>query len=53
MKREDNQYEWKKVMSAKDVVRQLESNGWVLDRQRGSHLQYLKNGIVCTVPNHK
>lgn len=46
-------YEWKKVMTAKEVITQLTKNGWELDRIRGSHYIFLKNGIPLTVPYHK
>ena len=31
----------------------LKNNGWEFLRQRGSHILYQKNGIICTVPNHR
>lgn len=46
-------YNWKKVMTAKEVITELKRNGWVLDRIRGSHHIFLKNGIALTVPLHK
>ncbi len=45
-------YNWKKVMSGNDVSKLLINNGWELIRQKGSHRQYKKNNIVCTVPMH-
>jgi predicted RNA binding protein YcfA (HicA-like mRNA interferase family) len=45
-------YNWKKVMSGNDVAKVLENNGWELLRQKGSHRQYRKNQIVCTIPMH-
>ena len=45
-------YNWKKVMSGSDVAKVPEDNGWKLLRQKGSHRQYKKNHIVCTVPMH-
>ena len=45
-------YNWKKVMSGSDVAKVLEDNGWKFLRQKGSHKQYKKNNIVCTVPMH-
>jgi predicted RNA binding protein YcfA (HicA-like mRNA interferase family) len=46
-------YNWKKVMTAKEVIAELKRNGWELDRIRGSHYIFLKNGIPLTVPYHK
>ena len=45
--------ERRKVVSTKKVVKVLRKNGWQLIRQRGSHMIYGKNGIVCPIPNHK
>ena len=45
-------YNWKKVMSGSDVAKVLMDNGWEFMRQKGSHRQYKKNNIVCTVPMH-
>ena len=39
-------------MKVRDVVRMLQEDGWILDRTRGSHAQYVhpeKPGLV-TVP---
>jgi predicted RNA binding protein YcfA (HicA-like mRNA interferase family) len=47
------EYHWKKVMTAKEVITELKKNGWILDRIRGSHYIFLKNGIPITVPYHK
>ena len=47
------EYNWKKVMTAKEVITELKKNGWILDRIRGSHYIFLKNGIPLTVPYHK
>ena len=46
-------YNWKKVMTAKEVISELDRNGWVLDRIRGSHYIFIKNKIALTVPYHK
>jgi predicted RNA binding protein YcfA (HicA-like mRNA interferase family) len=45
-------YDWKKVMSAKDIIKILEKNGWEFVRQKGSHKQYKKNNVLCTIPFH-
>jgi len=45
-------YEWKKVMSGKEVVAMLKRNGWVEESQKGSHKKLKKNGIGCIVPMH-
>ena len=47
------EYNWKKVMTAKEVITELKKNGWILDRIRGSHYIFLKNGVPLTVPYHK
>jgi len=46
-------YNWKKVMTAKEVIAELNRNGWTLDRIRGSHYIFIKNGFALTVPYHK
>lgn len=41
-------------MQAKDVIKILEADGWIFDRQKGSHKIFkhpLKKGIVV-VPDH-
>ena len=41
-------------MTAKQVIKIIEADGWRLDRQKGSHMTFkhpLKNGNV-TVPYH-
>ena len=40
-------------MSGTDVGSMLQKNGWDLVRTKGSHAQYRKNGVLCTVPLHK
>lgn len=37
----------------KKVVKKLETDGWVLVSQKGSHMKFKKEGKVCIVPNHK
>ena len=42
-------------MKVRDVIKRVEKDGWVLDRTRGSHRQYvhpLKQGTI-TVPGHE
>jgi len=46
-------YDWKKTMSAKEVISMLIRNGWLLSRSTGSHRIYIKNGIPVVVPYHK
>jgi predicted RNA binding protein YcfA (HicA-like mRNA interferase family) len=39
-------------MKVKEVIKLIENDGWLLDRQKGSHRQYkhpIKKGVV-TVP---
>ena len=41
-------------MKVRDVIKQIEKDGWTLDRTRGDHRQYVhpaKPGTV-TVPGH-
>lgn len=45
-------YEWKKVMSGKEVVAMLKRNGWEEQSQKGSHKKLKKNGMSCIVPMH-
>jgi predicted RNA binding protein YcfA (HicA-like mRNA interferase family) len=45
-------YNWKKVMDGAEVARELERNGWELDRVSGSHYIYVKSGHICVVPFH-
>ena len=40
-------------MNIKRVVKALENDGWKLVRQKGSHMIYKKNNIICPIPNHK
>ena len=40
-------------MTAKAVAKILIEHGWKLDRQKGSHMIFIKNGIICPVPNHR
>ncbi|MBN1199585.1 MAG: type II toxin-antitoxin system HicA family toxin [Bacteroidales bacterium] len=40
-------------MSAKEVITILKNNGWEFLRQRGSHILYQRNGMVCPIPNHR
>ena len=46
-------YNWKKVMTAKEVIAELNRNGWALGRIRGSQYIFIKNGFALTVPYHK
>ena len=39
-------------MTAKDVSKELERNGWELVSQTGSHKKYRKNEQNCIVPDH-
>lgn len=40
-------------MSGADVISMLEDNGWIQDRQKGSHVTMKKNNVSCPVPLHK
>jgi predicted RNA binding protein YcfA (HicA-like mRNA interferase family) len=43
-----------KSMKVRDIIKQVEKDGWVLDRTRGDHRQYVhreKRGLV-TIPGH-
>lgn len=40
-------------MNVKRVIKTLEKNDWEKIRQKGSHIIYKKNGIICPIPNHK
>lgn len=39
-------------MRAREVLKILKKNGWVIDRQKGSHITLKKNGVPVTVSNH-
>jgi predicted RNA binding protein YcfA (HicA-like mRNA interferase family) len=42
-------------MKVKEIIKLIESDGWVTDRQSGSHRQYkhpIKSGVV-TIPIHR
>ena len=39
-------------MVVKKVIKALESDGWELVSQKGSHLKYKKDNKVCIIPNH-
>ena len=41
------------VVSGSEVVRALESLGFVVARQRGSHIVMRRGSVGCVVPNHK
>jgi predicted RNA binding protein YcfA (HicA-like mRNA interferase family) len=36
-------------MQVRDLIKRLERNGWVLDRTRGSHRQYIHPANLGTV----
>ncbi len=40
------------VVSGADVVRTLERLGFVVTRQRGSHIMMRRGSSGCVVPNH-
>lgn len=40
-------------MVVKKVIKSLESDGWELVSQKGSHLKYKKDNKVCIIPNHR
>jgi predicted RNA binding protein YcfA (HicA-like mRNA interferase family) len=39
-------------MSGKDVVKNLQNEGWTIKRQKGSHVQMTKGARHATVPIH-
>ena len=43
------------VVSGRDVVRAFQADGWVMVRQRGSHMILVKEGHIATlsVPDHR
>lgn len=41
------------VVSGADVVRTLEHLGFVVTRQRGSHIMMRRGSSGCVVPNHR
>jgi len=41
------------VVSGADVVRALEHLGFVVIRQRGSHIMMRRGSSGCVVPNHR
>lgn len=43
------------VCSGEDAIRVLKKAGWIQDRQRGSHVTLIKEGmaVVLTVPLHR
>jgi predicted RNA binding protein YcfA (HicA-like mRNA interferase family) len=43
------------IISGKQVVKAFEKDGWIFDRQHGSHMILTKPGMQSTlsVPNHK
>lgn len=43
------------VCSGEDAIRILKKAGWIQDRQRGSHVTLIKEGmaVVLTVPLHQ
>ncbi len=41
------------VVSGAEVVRALEQPGFVVARQRGSHIVMRRDSMGCVVPNHR
>ena len=41
------------VVSGADAVRALERLGFVVARQRGSHIVMRRGSVGCVVPNHR
>jgi len=41
------------ILSAQEVVRGLEANGFVMVSQRGSHRKFRSDGAVVIVPMHR
>ena len=41
-------------MKARELVKLVESEGWVFDRQKGSHMVFVKEGTLrpLVIPNH-
>ena len=41
-------------MKVRDIIKKLETDGWVLRSQKGSHMVYKKSGVaeLITLPNH-
>lgn len=35
------------------VIKSLESDGWKLVSQKGSHMKYKKGDKTCIIPNHQ
>ena len=42
-----------KNVKAKDVIRLLENEGFIIQRQSGTHIVLRKNGKTVVVPVHK
>jgi predicted RNA binding protein YcfA (HicA-like mRNA interferase family) len=40
-------------LSAKEMLRLFLNEGWILDRQKGSHMMMEKDGRHAVIPNHK
>ena len=41
------------VVSGKETVRALEKLGFIVTRQRGSHIVLRKDDLGCVIPDHK
>ena len=39
--------------TAREVIKRLENEGWLLIRQKGSHRQYAKGNQCVTVPGNQ
>ena len=39
-------------LTGKEMSKLLKKNGWVKERQKGSHHHFYKDGILITVPVH-
>lgn len=40
-------------MTARDVIRRLKREGWIEERQAGSHKIFVKDGRMIVVPDHR
>ena len=40
------------VLSPKEIIKVLEEHGFRYTSQKGSHIKYVKDGLVVIIPNH-
>ena len=45
--------ERRNITIVKKVLNKLKEDGWVFVSQKGSHMKFKKDNLVCIIPNHR